>query len=330
MEYIAFPALGWSFTVSPVLAEFTLFGIPFSIRWYGVMIALGFLLAVLYAIRTAKSRFEIDLDPMTDVVLVSTLFAILGARIYYIVFYNGIETLWQDPLKVLRIWDGGLAIYGGVLAAFLTGIWMCKLKKVNTWAMFDLASIGFFIGQCLGRWGNFFNQEAFGGNTTLPWGMTGSIIAAGTNGSGYDVALPVHPTFLYESLWCLAGFILLHTLSKKSYTFKGKLFCTYIIWYGLGRFFIEGLRTDSLMLGTMRVSQLLAAVCVIGGVALYFILKTRAEQTPKDLFAVPASLITEEEMEEMNKEIEEAIGITEEDEPIGTEIKEETEDGNTD
>lgn len=326
MEYIEFPGLGIRIDASPVLAEFEIAGIPFSIRWYGLLIALGFLLAVLYAVRTAKPRFGIELDPMTDVVLVSTVFAILGARIYYIVFYNGIETLWEQPLKVFRIWDGGLAIYGGVLAAFLTGIWMCRLKKVNMWAMFDLASIGFFIGQALGRWGNFFNQEAFGGNTTLPWGMSGSIISTGVNGSGYDPALPVHPTFLYESLWCLAGFILLHTLSKKQYTFKGKLFCTYIIWYGAGRYMIEGLRTDSLMLGTIRVSQLLAIVCVIGGTVLYYVLRARKDRSPKDLFPAPAA-ITEEEKEEMNRSLEEILGDIKEE---IDEMKEDTENGNID
>lgn len=293
MEYIEFPALGWTIEVNPVLAEFELFGIPFSIHWYGVVIALGFLLAILYAVRFAKPRFGIDLDPLTDAVLVSTVFAVLGARIYYIVFYDGISTFWEDPLKVLRIWDGGLAIYGAVIGAFVTGLWMCKIKKINTLAAFDLASIGFFIGQCLGRWGNFFNQEAFGRNTELPWGMTGSIISLGTNGADYNTALPVHPTFLYESLWCLAGFILLHILSKKSYTFKGKLFCVYIIWYGAGRFWIEGLRTDSLMLGTMRVSQLLAALCVIGGIALYFIIKAHSERTPKNLFTERGMLLEE-------------------------------------
>ncbi len=284
MDYIQFPALGWTIEVNPILAQFEVFGVPFAIHWYGVMIALGFLLAVLYAVRYAKPTFGIELDPMTDAVLVATAFAILGARIYYIAFYDGIATFWKEPLKVFRIWDGGLAIYGAVLGAFITGIWMCKLKKLNTLAMFDLASVGFFIGQCLGRWGNFFNQEAFGGNTTLPWGMTGSIISSGVNGSGYDPSLPVHPTFFYESMWCLLGFVLLHILSKKAYTFKGKLFCTYVIWYGLGRFFIEGLRTDSLMLGSMRVSQLLAALCVVGGIAAYTLLKTRATRSPKDLF----------------------------------------------
>ncbi len=288
MEYIQFPALDWTIEVNPILAEFQILGMSFSIRWYGLMIALGFLLAVLYAVRYAKPTFGIELDPMTDAVLVATAFAILGARIYYIAFYDGVATFFEQPLKVFRIWDGGLAIYGAVLGAFITGIWMCKLKKLNTLAMFDLASVGFFIGQCLGRWGNFFNQEAFGGNTTLPWGMTGSIISSGVNGSGYDPSLPVHPTFFYESMWCLLGFVLLHILSQKAYTFKGKLFCTYVIWYGAGRFFIEGLRADSLMLGSMRVSQLLAALCVAGGITLYIILKSRSGRLPEDLFVETA------------------------------------------
>lgn len=284
METIEFPKLGWVFHIDPVLAEFSIFGLHLSIRWYGVMIALGFLLAVLYAVKFAP-RFGVALDPMIDVVLVSAVFSVLSARIYYILFYDGIETFWKEPLKVFRVWDGGIAIYGALIGAFVTGIWMCRVRKVNTLAMFDLASIGFLIGQCLGRWGNFFNQEAFGGNTTLPWGMTGSIIRAGTNGSGYDTTLPVHPTFFYESLWCLIGIVLLHLLAKKKYTFKGQIFCAYVVWYGLGRVWIEGLRTDSLMLGQVRVSQLLAAVCVLAGGVAYVLLRNRHNALPKDLFA---------------------------------------------
>ncbi len=330
MEYIEFPALGWTFNIDPVLGNFELFGIPISIRWYGVMIALGFLLAILYAVRNAH-RFGVELDPMTDVALVSTAFAILGARVYYIVFYDGIATLWEEPLKIFRIWDGGLAIYGAVIMAFVTGIWMCRVKKVPTLGMFDLASIGFLIGQSVGRWGNFFNQEAFGGNTTLPWGMTGSIIGAGTHGAGYDTTLPVHPTFLYESLWCLAGIILLHILSKKAYTFSGKIFCGYVMWYGTGRFLIEGLRTDSLMLGTMRVSQLLAILSVIGGLAAYYILKTRSERAPIDLFDRTDPILTDEELEALETEtpaedIDEDAVETDED----TAQEEETADGEVD
>lgn len=325
MEYIEFPGLGITLNVSPTLLEFNLFGLPLSINWYGLVIAIGFLLAVLYAIKFSKSRFDIELDPLTDAVLVSAVFAVLGARVYYILFDpngGGISTFWTDPLKVFRIWEGGLAIYGAVIGAFVTGFWMCRIKKINTLAAFDLASIGFFIGQCLGRWGNFFNQEAFGGNTTLPWGMTGSIIQMGTNGEGYDATLPVHPTFLYESLWCLAGFIILHILAKKQYTFKGKVFCTYIIWYGAGRFWIEGLRTDSLMLGTMRVSQLLAALCVVGGVVMYYIIRAHSERAPKDLFA-DESILGEDAQEV-------AVDADESEQQSENEQTEEKDDGETD
>ena len=162
---------------------------------------------------------------------------------------------------------------------------MCRVCKLNTLAMFDIASLGFLIGQACGRWGNFFNQEAFGTNTTLPWGMTGDSIKQGLRGEGFDPSLPVHPTFLYESLWCLIGFILLHILSKKAYKFKGEIFCGYLVWYGIGRFMIESLRTDSLMLGTMKVSQLVAVLAVIGGVVLFFILRRRAMSLPAELAA---------------------------------------------
>lgn len=332
MEYIEFPGLGWTIPVSPTLVKFDIGGLPFSINWYGLVIAIGFLLAVLYAVKFAKPRFGIELDPLTDAVLVAALFAVLGARVYYILFDpngGGISTFWTDPTKVFRIWEGGLAIYGAVIGAFVTGLWMCPLKKINTFAAFDLASIGFLIGQCLGRWGNFFNQEAFGGNTTLPWGMTGSIIQNPTNAEVakyYDPTLPVHPTFLYESLWCLAGFILLHILAKKAYTFKGKIFCSYIVWYGLGRFWIEGLRTDSLMLGTMRVSQLLAALCVVGGVVLYFVIKARANRAPENLFAEGADILSAEELAEIDAVVDEVNGEQEAQEDVAGDDQQDTEE----
>lgn len=281
-HYIEFPALGWHFPLNDVLAQFTLFGNTFTIKWYGLLIAVGFLLAVIYGLWRAK-EFDVNPDHMIDITLICTLLAFIGARLYYVFFCADTATYLADPLSILYIWNGGIAIYGAVIAAFLGGLLMCRVFKVNTLAMFDLASLGFLIGQALGRWGNFFNQEAFGGNTTLPWGMTGDMIISGVNGSGYDTSLPVHPTFLYESLWCILGFVLLHILSKKAYTFKGKLFCGYLVWYGIGRFFIEGLRTDSLMIGTMRTSQLVAVLAVIGGILLFFILRRRSMALPLTL-----------------------------------------------
>ncbi|MGI6264471.1 MAG: prolipoprotein diacylglyceryl transferase [Acutalibacteraceae bacterium] len=284
MEWIAFPALGWEFSLDPyLLRDFKIFGLTLNIKWYGLLIAIGFLLAIVYAFRRCKS-FGINPDRMIDVVLVSTLIAFIGARLYYVLFSSERDAYFADPITILQVWKGGLGIYGGILFAFISGVVMCRWRKVNTLAMFDLASLGFLIGQGIGRWGNFFNQEAFGANTSLPWGMTGSIIRSGANGVDYDPLSPVHPTFLYESLWCILGFVLLHILSKRAYTFKGKIFAGYLIWYGFGRFWIESLRTDSLYIGAVRVSQLVAILAVLGGVALIIWQRARARQTPADLF----------------------------------------------
>lgn len=293
-EFISFPKLGWTFNVSPTIVEFDLFGQTFSINWYGLLIAIGFLLAVIYALRRAKD-FDIDPDRMIDVVLVSAIFAFIGARLYYVLFSAERAQYFEDPLSILYVWNGGLAIYGGILFAFITALWMCRLRKVNTLAMFDLASLGFLIGQCIGRWGNFFNQEAFGGNTELPWGMTGSIIQSGATANAdatYIHSLPVHPTFLYESLWCLLGFLILHFVSKKAYKFKGEIFALYIMWYGAGRAFIEGLRTDSLYFGAMRVSQMLAVLSVLGGLVLFLVFRARAKALPKTLFETSGAELT--------------------------------------
>ena len=288
-KYIEFPALGWHLPLSDELFGFTLFGHTFSIKWYGVCIAVGFLLAVIYGLTHARS-FGLDPDKMIDAILVCTLLAFIGARLYYVLFSDQRDAYFADPKTILYIWEGGLGIYGGLIVAFASGLIMCRVCKLNTLAMFDIASLGFLIGQACGRWGNFFNQEAFGTNTTLPWGMTGDSIKQGLRGDGFDPSLPVHPTFLYESLWCLIGFILLHILSKKAYKFKGEIFCGYLVWYGIGRFMIEGLRTDSLMLGTMKVSQLVAVLAVIGGVVLFFILRRRAISLPAELAAEGGTL----------------------------------------
>lgn len=319
-SYVAFPGLGIELPVREEIFSFTLFGTEFSIRWYSVMIALGLLMAVWYGFRRSKD-FGLDKDKMTDVILVSALFAFVGARLYYVIFSEDRAAYFSDPITILQVWNGGLAIYGGVIGAFLTAIWMCKLKKVDTLRMFDIAAPGFFIGQAIGRWGNFFNQEAFGGNTTLPWGMTGSTISSPYNGvSGYDNLLPVHPTFLYESLWCLLGLVLVHILSKKAYKFRGQLFSFYVMWYGTGRFFIEMLRTDSLYLGTMRVSCLVAALSVIAGAVLYLLFKNREEHSPKDLFAGDLALADGENTVDVGAEEEaEEVADVKEDNVDGSE-----------
>lgn len=281
LHQVEFPNLGWEFTIS---RGFELFG--FRIYWYAVVIACGLLLAVLYAMRHAE-EFRLNSDHMMDVALVTIPVAFIGARLYYVLFSGNLAWYADDLLRVLNVRDGGLGIYGGIIVAFLVGPLVCKIRKVNILSMFDIASMGFLIGQSIGRWGNFFNQEAFGGNTNLPWAMTGEIIRSGQNGSGYDLTLPVHPTFLYESLWCALGFVLLHLWFKKAYRFQGQIFCGYIVWYGVGRFCIESLRTDSLMAGSMRTSQLVAVLAVVGGAILFLVLRRRALSLPRTLEITP-------------------------------------------
>ncbi len=282
-SYVSFPKLGWTIPLNEEIISFPFFKTEISIKWYGLLIAIGFLLAVVYAMRNYK-RFDLKKDPMIDVVLVCTLMAFIGARLYYVLFSDHRPEYFENPLSILHVWNGGLAIYGGIIGAFVTALWMCPLRKVDTLRMFDIASIGFFIGQAIGRWGNFFNQEAFGGNTDLPWGMMGSWISSSSNPTGgFDHTLPVHPTFLYESLWCALGFLMLHIVSRKAYRFKGQLFALYIMWYGTGRFFIELLRTDSLYLFTMKVSCLVAVLSVIGGAVLYFVFKNLENRSAKTL-----------------------------------------------
>lgn len=269
-HWIGFPGLGIEqIPVQPSVVQFSLFGMEIDIRFYGLIIAIGFLLAVVYAFRQAP-RMGIDVDRMIDVVLVAAVVAVVCARLYYVVFSDNAAYYFENPLEIVQIWDGGLAIYGGVIGAFVTGFIMCRVRKVNALALFDLAAIGFLIGQGLGRWGNFFNQEAHGGPTDLPWGMTGDIIGD----------TPVHPTFLYESLWCLLGVLLLHLMLKKCYRFRGQLFGAYMIWYGAERLFVEGLRTDSLYIpGTeLRVSQLVSAAAILAGVVLMIVLYRRSQK----------------------------------------------------
>ena len=237
-------------------------GDGWDIYWYGICIALAFLAAVIYGFKRAK-KFGIDPDRLTDVVLVTTPLAILLARVYYIVFYPG-------ELQINSIGDflgisgssgmAGLAIYGGVIGAAVIGPLMCWLRKVNILDALDLAAICFLIGQAIGRWGNFFNQEAYGSQTNSSfWGMTNLEELNGIN---------VHPCFLYESLWCILGFVLLHYMSKKR-KFKGQIALSYGVWYGFGRMIIEGLRTDSLYLGPLRVSQWLSGALMLAcGIAL--------------------------------------------------------------
>lgn len=249
---IFFPALGLS--MNPP-RSFTVG--PFTIHFYGLIIALGLILAVLYACRRSK-QFGITEDDLLDGVLWVTPFAVLCARAYYCIFSWAHYA--DNPISILYIWEGGLAIYGGVLGAAIGVTVFCKIKDIKLPTMLDLVSLGFLIGQSMGRWGNFFNREAFGAETT-------SFLRMGLlNGYTGEVTY-YHPTFFYESAWNLVGLLLLHHFSKKR-QYDGQVALLYVAWYGLGRTFIEGLRTDSLYWGPFRVSQLLAAVSCAAAVVV--------------------------------------------------------------
>lgn len=260
---VEFPGLGLRFTVNEVAFSIG----NYDIRWYGVIIAVGFLLAIGYAAASVK-KMNIDMDKLIDAVIAGTVGGIVCARLYYVIFYPG-DKYWQDPIQILYIHDGGIAIYGGFIGAMVFGGLVAKFRKMNVPAVLDLASLGFLIGQGVGRWGNFVNQECFGGSTSLPWGMTSDNTQKVVQGS------LVHPCFLYESILCLLGFVLLHVFTRKFRRYDGQTFILYIVWYGIVRFFIEGTRTDSLMLGSVKISQLVAACCVVAGIALLIFFRHR-------------------------------------------------------
>ena len=279
---VQFPGLGLSFELNRVAFSIG----RFNVYWYGVCIAFGICLALVFAFRHSV-EFGVDADSMVDVILIGIVLGIASARAYYVAMAPfKYESIWE----MIAIRDGGLAIYGGIIGGFLFGGLACKWRGVPVLPMFDLTAMGFLLGQCCGRWGNFFNQEAFGCNTTLPWGMyseatrdylMGSTVTA-QSGVPIDPNLPVHPTFLYESIWCLVGFILLFRYIKKR-KFNGDIALRYMIWYGAGRFWIEALRTDSLMLVPsigLRVSQLIAGIAVAAGVAAEIYFTRKAEGKP--------------------------------------------------
>ena len=265
---IEFPGLG--LTLNPP-AGFSIGS--FEVRFYGLIIAMGLILAVCYALRR-KEQFGLSEDDLLDGVLWIAPFAILCARLYYCAFEW--EQYASNPISILYIWEGGIAIYGAVIGAAIGVIVHCKVfKKISVLATLDLVSLGFMIGQMMGRWGNFFNREAHGGVTDsfLRMGLINPVTGQGAY---------YHPTFMYESLWNLVGFILIHFLSKKR-KYDGQVALMYAAWYGLGRAMIEGLRTDSLWWGNFRVSQVLAAASCLAAVIVLIVMAFRPHD-PADLF----------------------------------------------
>lgn len=268
---ISFPGLGNFFLNPP--SYFTVFGR--NIYFYGVLIAIGFIFALFFCSRRSR-EFGIEPDDFSDLMLLLIPMAILGARLYFVLFR--LDEYLQQPAKIIAVWEGGLAIYGGILFGILSILIVCRRKKIPFPAMLDLAILGLLPGQILGRWGNFLNREAFGAETEIFCRM-GLTAPDGTT-------IFVHPTFLYESLWNLIGFVfLLIFLRKGRRKYDGQLALIYFFWYGLGRAWIEGLRTDSLYIGSsnIRVSQVLSiALAAISLVIL--LVQSRRPHGPEALF----------------------------------------------
>lgn len=263
---ISFPVLGLEFNIDRV--AFNIFG--FEIYWYAIIITLGIVAGYFYAVAEGKKQ-NISSDTFSEILLVGIPSAILCARGYYV--FSKWDYYSKNIGEIFNLRGGGIAIYGAIIGAVVAVLIYCRAKKYNTLKLFDIASVSLLIGQAVGRWGNFVNAEAHGYETETFFKMG---IWSDTLGK----FIYYHPTFLYESVWNFAGVILLHCLSKKKKV-DGQIFFLYILWYGLGRFFIERLRTDSLMLGMFRISQIVALISVITGgivsVLLYIKGRNRAD-----------------------------------------------------
>ncbi|HHU84274.1 MAG TPA: prolipoprotein diacylglyceryl transferase [Clostridiales bacterium] len=282
------------FNVASVFCEFSLFGRDFSIKWYGVIIAFGFTLAVLFGGRMAWV-WRIDLNKMVDVLIWGTFFGIIGARGYYVL--SEWEYYIQNPREIFAIWHGGLAIYGGIIGGLLGAFIYCKKAKMNFYNLLDMIGMSLLIGQGIGRWGNYANQEAFGTNTDSIFGMHSEKVARyiisnqdffAEHNIIMDPDKPVHPTFLYESVWCITGFIILYIILKTCRKFSGQMFLLYGIWYGTGRAIIEGMRTDSLYIWNtdIRVSQALSMSIVFLCLVLLIVKIVRYKKNPQPIEGV--------------------------------------------
>ena len=267
---------------------------PVSIHYYGLLIALGLLLAAVYGLRR-KKEFGLNEDQIIDGALIIVPIAVICARIYYCIF--SWSEYRNNPIEVLYIWNGGLAIYGAVIGAAVSIVVYCKVRKLSLPAVLDITALGFLIGQTIGRWGNFFNREAFGAETESFLRMGLTKVLSGT--TTYH-----HPTFLYESVWNLIGFVGLHFLSKRR-KYDGQIALGYVAWYGLGRAFIEGLRADSLYWGPIRISQLLAAVSCLAAVGM-LVWQAFKPHKEADLFCnrVAAAELAAAQLEEPTAETE--------------------------
>lgn len=324
---VSFPGLGLEFTIRHIAFSIG----NFNIYWYGVIIGLGLALAMLFVFSKTK-EFGIDTDRFLDVVIIGAVAGVIGARLYYVAFSpSEFTSFWQ----IFNLRTGGLGFYGGVIFGVGSAVLTCRWRKIKLYPAMDLAAYGFLIGQGIGRWGNFVNQEAFGTNTTLPWGMISNETTLylsrqasklAQEGIIVDPYAPVHPTFLYESLWCALGFVLL-LLYMKHRKFDGEIFLMYIAWNGFGRAFIEGLRTDSLYLfgSNLRVSQVLAILGALAAIVIIGVVRKKISDSEDENYLKPygmtpaaqeelAAIAAERELAAKEKLEKKALADTETDE----------------
>lgn len=281
---------------------FTLFGR--DIAWYGIIIMLGIVAGVLYVLYRAKHNEGISTDDILDLAICSIISAIVGARLYYVATSFGDfvgDSVGETLYNCIAIWEGGIAIYGAIIGGGIAAFIFAKVKKLKFTQLFDMMAPAVMLGQIIGRWGNFMNAEAYGTVTTLPWRM-------GIRADGSALTSYVHPTFLYESLWNLAGFILINLFYRKK-KFNGQIFLLYITWYGFGRMFVEGLRTDSLYVGPFRISQLIGFASFVAGIIMLAVFGIRAQSAKNPENAVPdADSEKEAQLDELVSETDSAAG----------------------
>ena len=285
MVTVSFPGLGiGEFNINPVAFEIPIFG-GIQVRWYGILITTGIILAFLYCAYRAKQE-QIEFDHLLDIAIYTVIFAVIGARTGYVLFslksytpYFETDGFWYMIKKMISINEGGLQIYGAIIAGAITIFIICKIKKISTLKMLDAVAPAVMIGQIIGRWGNFCNGEAHG--RVVPEGSPLYFIRMGLSTHNIKEFAGkmayVHPTFFYESLWNLIGFVLIHFLYKKK-KFDGQVVLMYLTWYGFGRMFIESLRTDQLKAGVFPVSIVIGAVCFVGGSVLLIVKLVKARR----------------------------------------------------
>ena len=255
--------------MNPILFEFG----PIEIRWYAFFILIAVIIGISLFMKEGK-RFNISSDFLFNLAFWVIVFGILGARLYYVIF-NWSEYS-SDLLSIFKIWNGGLAIHGGIIAGFITMFVYCKKYNVSVFKISDMAVVPVILGQAIGRWGNFFNGEAHGAVTTLAHLKELNIPDFIINGMQIG-GLYYHPTFFYESIWCIIGFIILLILRRFKYVKVGQLTCVYLMWYSVGRFFIESMRTDSLMLGGFKAAQIVSLVLFVGALLYMMVLSRKGK-----------------------------------------------------